>query len=121
MNRKRTKQPVSNTEEEVLTTLENALEMTARGYKFGKLDINKSDASKFIIDEEKNEIIPPFVTIDGLGLNVAKSIIEARNERGFLSIEDVMNRTQINNTQRDKLIELGAFGNLNEENQLSLF
>ena len=32
-----------------------------------------------------------------------------------------MERTQINNTQRDKLIELKAFGNLNEENQLSLF
>ena len=121
MNRKRTKQPVSNTEEEILTTLENALEMTARGYKFGKLDINISEASRFLIDEEKKEIIPPFITIDGLGLNVAKSIVEARNERSFISIEDVLARTQINNTQRDKLIELGAFGNLNEENQLSLF
>ena len=121
MNKKKTKQPVSNTEEEILSTLENALEMTARGYKFGQLDINVSDADKFIVNEEKQEIIPPFVTVDGLGLNVAKSIVEAREQRPFLSIEDAIERTQINNTQRDKLIELKAFGNLNEENQLSLF
>ena len=121
MNKKKTKQPVSNTEEEILSTLENALEMTARGYQFGQLDINISDADKFIVDEEKNEIIPPFITVDGLGLNVAKSIVEAREQRPFLSIEDAIERTQINNTQRDKLIELNAFGNLNEENQLSLF
>ena len=57
----------SNKETALLEFLQVALEATARGIKFGKIDLNRSDAMNFIIDDDNQTLIPPFKTIDGLG------------------------------------------------------
>ena len=57
--------------------------MWERGFKFGKLDLYRSDATEFIIDGDT--LIPPFVAMDGLGENVAKQLVRARQEGEFLS------------------------------------
>ena len=67
----------SNKETALLEFLQVALEATARGIKFGKIDLNRSDAMNFIIDDDNQTLIPPFKTIDGLGDIVAK-IVERR-------------------------------------------
>ena len=59
--------------------------------------------------------------MDGLGGNVAKSIVEAREENPFLSKEDILKRTQLSATMLKKLEQLGAVGDLSESNQMSLF
>ncbi|MEG1462129.1 MAG: hypothetical protein RSC48_03385, partial [Anaerorhabdus sp.] len=64
---------------------------------------------------------PPFTTIDGLGENVAKSIVEAREKGPFLSKEDLTSRTQCSLTLLRKLEVLGAIDGLQEKNQMSLF
>ncbi|MBE6124272.1 MAG: PolC-type DNA polymerase III [Erysipelotrichaceae bacterium] len=121
LDKKRNHEEVSAKEEEIASTLENALEMTARGYTFANINIDKSAASNFIVDEENNQLIPPFTTIDGLGLNVANSIVKAREENPFLSRQDLMQRTQVNGTQKKIFEELGALDELSEANQLTLF
>ena len=45
----------TNKESSVLETLKLALEATARGITFGNLDLMKSDAKNFIIDEDGTE------------------------------------------------------------------
>lgn len=122
MNSNDYKQEVSKKEKDIYTTLELALEMVLRGYKIGNIDLNRSQASTFIVDDQnKNTIIPPFTTIDGLGVNVAETVIEERKKRPFLSKQDLMNRTSLNGTHIKKLESMGVLKGLQEENQMSLF
>ena len=111
----------TNKETSVLETLKLCLEATARGFKFGNIDIEKSDGKNFIIGEDKKTLICPFRTLDGLGDSVASKIIEERNIKPFYSIEDFGNRGHVNATTIDQLRSLGVFGNLPETSQLSLF
>lgn len=111
----------TNKEISILGALEIALEMTARGFKFTNIDLNKSDAVNFVIDEDRKTLIPPFRTIDGLGDTVAKKIIEEREIRPFLSIEDLQVRAKISVTTIAKMKTMGILDNMDESNQLSLF
>ena len=58
---------------------------------------------------------------DGLGENVAESIVKARKENAFISKEDLMNRTQLSYTLLKKMDELNILKDLDEENQMTLF
>ena len=71
--------------------------------------------------EHPNRILPPFSCVDGLGENVAFSVVEARKHGAFLSKQDLSMRTQLNGTNIKKLEELGVLTHLQEENQMSLF
>ena len=111
----------TNKEASVLETLKLSLEATARGFKFGNIDIEKSDGKNFILADDGVTLICPFRTLDGLGDSVANKIIEERNIKPFYSIEDFSMRGHVNGTTVDKLRSLGVFGNLPETSQLSLF
>jgi DNA polymerase-3 subunit alpha (Gram-positive type) len=112
----------SNKETNIIDSLKIALEMSARGFKFGAIDLGKSDATKFLIDKDNSDtLIPPFKTIDGLGDTVAKTIVSERDKKPFISIEDVLHRGKVSQTLIDKMIEMGILNGLPESNQLSLF
>ncbi len=122
LNNIETKKSVTTKEIQLLSTFESCLEMLARGYRFANIDLYRSLADQFIVDEDNTKvIIPPFTVMDGLGINVAKSIVESRSKGEFLSKEDLMNRTSISNTLVKKLSSLGVLDDLQEKNQLSLF
>lgn len=108
-------------EEEIEKTLQLALEMCERGYKFSNIDIERSDAVNFVVDKENKALIPPFKVLDGLGENGANEIIRARNERPFESQEDLKNRAKITEKNLKKLRELHVLDHLRENDQLSLF
>ena len=111
----------TNKETSVLETLKLALEATARGFKFGNIDLQKSDSKNYIIADDGITLISPFRTLDGLGDSVAKQIIEARNERPFYCIEDFQTRGKVNQTTLEKLKSLGVLDGMPESAQLSLF
>ena len=111
----------TNKEASVLDTLKIALEATARGIKFGKIDIMKSHSSHFLISEDGKTIIPPFRTLDGLGENVAGKIVEERESKPFISIEDLQKRGKVSSTIIDKMRMMGVLDGLDESSQLSLF
>lgn len=112
---------LSPKENEQLKTLTIALEMVQRGYKFSNIDLYRSDATKFVIDEENKALIPPFITIDGLGENNAITVIEARKDGPFMSKEDLLRRTRLTSTNVKDLDALGVLNELDETDQLSLF
>jgi len=116
---KRKNNEASNVEIDLYTTLEIVNEMWERGFKFGKLDLYRSDATEFIIDGDT--LIPPFVAMDGLGENVAKQIVRARKEGEFLSKTELRKRGGVSSTLVEKMDEMGILGNMPEDNQLSLF
>lgn len=116
------KSSVSKKEEELINSLEVAYEMLVRGYHFAKLDLNLSLATEYRLHPTDHKaLIPPFSILDGLGENVAKSVIEAREHKAFLSKEDLQTRTGLNNTHLKQFERIGILEHLDDENQLSLF
>ncbi len=112
----------TNKEEAILESLRIALEATARGIKFANINLDKSDATKFVIsDTEENTLIPPFRAIDGLGDTVGKSIVQERSTKDFLSIEDLQKRAKVSGTLIEKMKMMKILKNLPDSNQLSLF
>ena len=110
----------SNKELSVLGCLHICREASARGIVFDPIDLNKSDSKCFVVNGE-NHLIPPFRTIDGLGESVSKLIVEEREKREFLSIEDLQTRAKVSSTLIEKLRDMHILDDLPESNQLSLF
>lgn len=100
--------------------LEVAYESLCRGIKYKMVDLYRSDAFNFTILDE-HTLLAPFVAIPGLGANVAKQLVLARNEHRFTSKKDLMQRGKISRTILDFLDEKNALGDLPEDDQLSLF
>ena len=122
MNDRYSSNPVSNKERALFDTLEVCEEMLARGYRISNVDLYRSLATTFRADpDDHHVIIPPFVVIDGLGANVARSIEEARTRGEFLSKEDLVRRTQLSAALMRKLEVLGCLEGMQERNQMSLF
>ena len=111
----------TNKDASVLETLKVALEASARGITFKKIDIEKSDGYNFVMNESDNSLIMPFRSLDGLGDAVATKIIEERKQKAFYSIEDFQLRGKVNGTTIDKMRALGIFEGMPETSQLSLF
>ncbi|MGL4950610.1 MAG: PolC-type DNA polymerase III, partial [Mycoplasma sp.] len=110
---------VKKKELDLMVIYEVCLEMFARGFKIYHPDIYLSDATDFII--HKDGLLAPFGCIDGLGIELAKKLIEARTEKRFSSLDDLLSRTKINRTVLEKLKELGVFESLPDSDQMSLF
>ena len=73
------------------------------------------------MDHENNKIIPPFDVLDNLGSSAADTVVAARDERPFLSIEDLLKRTKLSQTNVDVMRKLGVLDELDESNQMTLF
>ncbi|ADH99290.1 PolC-type DNA polymerase III [Salisediminibacterium selenitireducens] len=106
-------------EKSVLTVLELALEMTMRGFSFKKVDLYRSKASEFQVEE--NALLPPFDALTGVGTNAALSIVEARKDGEFLSKENLRERSKITKTVLENLDDHGCLDGMPDTNQLSLF
>ena len=119
ISEKRKNNEASNVEIDLYTTLEIVNEMLERGFKFGKLNLYKSDATEFLIDGDM--LIPPFSAMDGLGDNVANQLVKARAEGEFLSKTELRKRGGLSATLVEKMDDMGILGNMPEDNQLSLF
>jgi len=110
----------SDKDQKMLVTLEVVYEFYLRGFDFLPIDIYKSDASMFLIEDGK--IRPPFLSVPGLGKNAARDLAEGRKGKKFLSIEEVaIACPKVSKTHMQMLKDAGAFGSLPETNQVSLF
>ncbi|MDD2447419.1 MAG: DNA polymerase III subunit alpha [Tissierellia bacterium] len=99
--------------------LELVLEMYERGYKFLSIDLYKSHAAKFQI--ENGMLRPPFNSISGMGNVAAEGLYNAAREEPFTSIEDLKNRAKLGNVGIESLRQFNCLEGLPESNQLSLF
>ena len=107
-------------DQDLLTTLEVVYEFYLRGLEFLPIDIYKSHATKFLIEDGK--LRPPFVSISGLGENAAISLMEGREGKEFISIEEIAAACpKVSKTHIQMLKDAGAFGDLPDTSQVSLF
>ncbi len=99
--------------------LKIVLEAMLRGIEFVTVDIYNSKAKEFVITDEG--LLPPLISIDGLGASAADSLVEARKDGEFTSIEDLSNRASLTKTVIEVMKEHGSLDGLPETDQLSLF
>lgn len=101
------------------TVIEAAAEMYLRGLEFLPIDLNKSSASEFLMED--GALRPPFNCIPALGNTVAKEIVEARREHPFTSKEDLKKRGKVSQSIIDTMDEMGILHGMPEEEQINLF
>ncbi len=106
-------------DQDVAMALEVAVEMRKRGVEFLKPSLDKSQAYKYV--PRGSSLILPFTSIPGLGFSAASSIIAARNESPFQSVEDFRRRAKIGKKMRETMRKHGLFEPIPESEQLSLF
>ena len=110
---------LSQKEQATLKDMHIVQEMYARGLEFEPLDIYKAQATKFLIVDGK--LMPPFISIEGMGEKAAEAVAEAAKDGPYLSKDDFRQRTKASKTVIDYMAGMGLFGALPESNQLSLF
>jgi len=103
-------------EKNLLTILEVANEMYARGIKCLPVDLYESDATKFKITEKG--ILPSLNALQGLGTAAAASIVEARKNGKFLSIDDLKIRAGISKSVIEILENHGCLEGMEQSNQV---
>ena len=99
--------------------LELVLEMYERGFEFLPMDLYKSHATKFLVED--GAIRPPLNSIPGLGTVAAEGIAKAREEGHFMSIDDLKIRSKVGNSVTDLLKNYGCLKGMSQSNQISLF
>ena len=110
---------LSQRDKDLLTVLEVAYEMYCRGFGFLPVDIYRSDANQFII--MGNNLLPPLVSLQGVGENAAHNICKAREKSKFISVEDLRQRAKVSKTVIETLKKHGCLDGLPDDDQLSLF
>ena len=107
-------------DDDLFTTLEVCYEFYLRGFTFAPIDIYHSHATKFQIEDGR--LRPPFVAVAGLGETAAWDLMNAREGREFLSVEEFADACpKVSKTLIDQLQSAGAFGDLPLTSQLTLF
>ncbi|MDF2838523.1 MAG: PolC-type polymerase [Evtepia sp.] len=109
-------------EEDMLVTMEVCYEFYLRGFTFDRIDLYSSHATLFRVDQEKESLLPPFVSVPGLGETAAVSIVENRKGRPFISIEEFLDACpKVSKNHVEQLRLSGALEDLPETSQLCLF
>ncbi len=110
----------ANKDKDMYDDLELVLEMYERGFRFLPIDLYKSHATNFLIEEEG--IRPPLNSVSGMGTVAAEGIYKAVIEGGiFSSIENLRQRAKIGNSTVESLQKFGCLKGLPKSNQLSFF
>ena len=106
-------------EKNLITVLEIVIEAMERDIEFLPVDLYESKISDFQL--KGNQLLPPLISVSGLGTSAAESLVAARENGDFSSIEDLSNRTSLSSNVLEIMKDLGALEGLPERDQLSLF
>ena len=108
-------------ENEVMTAMLLVLEMYARNLRFLPVDIYKSAAFDYKIEDGKIRL--PFASLNGVGENAAENIAEIRdNANGeIFTVEEIQKKAKLTKTVIDVLKRNKVFNDIPETDQISLF
>lgn len=111
----------SNAEKDKETIMMIVYEAMVRGVEFLPIDIYKSTADSY--EPEDGKIRMPFAALAGVGGAAAEQLAKAREDGGaeFSSIEDFEIRSGAGKSTVALLKACGAFGDLPDSDQISLF
>ena len=107
-------------EKNLMVTLEVCYEFYLRGFHFDTISIYDSDATAFKITE--NGLLPPFISVRGLGESAALDTVEKRKGKRFISVEEFSTCcNKLSKTHIEQLKALGSFAGMADTSQITLF
>ena len=96
-------------------------EMMARGIEFLPVDIYRSHARSYLIEDGKIRL--PFLSMTGTGESAAEALMRARDDGNgeYMSRDDLQQRSGVSKSVIESLEECGALEGLPQSRQISFF
>ena len=105
-------------DEDIQVSLQLVNEMLARGYEFLPIQLGKSRASQYLVEDGKVRL--PFVALKGVGETAALALEKATIDgQQYLSREELQAACGVSSTVMETLYSVGALGDMPESNQIS--
>ena len=93
--------------------------MLARGIDVLPVDLYKSDARKYLVEDGKIRL--PFSSLSGVGEAAANSLADAKEKGPYISVDDLQARSKVSKSVIETLGEAGALAGLPQSSQMTLF
>ena len=106
-------------EESEYATFQIANEMLARKIEVLPVDLFRSDARKYMVEDGKIRL--PFSSLSGVGESAASSLAAAKDEGTYISIDDVQTRSKVSKSVIETLSAAGVLVGLPASSQMTLF
>ena len=106
-------------DKEMVDDLDIVQEFYERGFEFLPIDLYKSHATKFRIEDGK--LRPPFSTMAGLGPIAAESIYNSASQGEFECIDDLQFKAKLGKSAIELLHSFNVLKGMTQSNQMSLF
>ena len=107
-------------DEDIQVSLQLVNEMLARGYEFLPIELGKSMASKYQVEDGKVRL--PFTALKGVGEAAAVALENATiHGQEYLSMEELQGATGVSSAVMDALSMAGALGDMPATSQVSFF
>ena len=94
-------------------------EMLARGIEVLPVDLYRSDAKRFLVEDGKIRL--PYGSMPGVGEAAAQALQDAREGGNYISVDDLQNRAKVSKSVIEQLREFGALDALPETSQITFF
>jgi len=106
-------------EDAQLMNLQIIGECLGRGIEFLPVDIYKSQATQYVVEDGKIRL--PFNALKGLGDTAAKSLYAASQQGPYTSADEIVTRAGVGQSIVDLLRSVGALGDMPATSQMTLF
>ncbi len=107
-------------DEELRTSLQMVCEMLSRNLEFLPIELGKSSAKKYNIEDGKIRL--PYSSLKGVGESAAISLENTcMDGKTFISVEDLQSQSGVSSAVIESLNNAGALKHLPKSNQVSLF
>jgi DNA polymerase-3 subunit alpha (Gram-positive type) len=106
-------------EEAAYSTFQIINEMLARGIEVLPIDLYKSDAKKYLVEDGKIRL--PFASLSGVGEAAANNLASAKDKGVYISIDDLQTRSKVSKSVIETLSLSGALEGLPASSQMTLF
>ncbi len=109
----------SKKEEDAYTMFQIVNEMLVRGIQVLPVDLYKSHAKKYLVEDGKIRL--PFLSLSGVGEAAANSLFEAKFSGRYISVDDLQSRSKVSKSVIETLGDAGALKELPASSQMTLF
>lgn len=108
-------------DDETLVSLQLICEMLARGYEFAPIELGKSEAKRYVVEDGKIRL--PYMAMKGIGEAAANALEEAgKHAADYISVEEFQQAAVgVSNTVIETLYDMGVLSHLPKSSQMTLF
>ena len=93
--------------------------MFARGLEVLPIDLEKSHATKYLVEDGKMRL--PFGALAGVGEKAAIALYETAQKKDFISKQEFQAQAGVSKTVMQALSDMKVFDSLPETNQMTFF